>query len=331
MIESELKACLTSTGPDANDLMDLDIAPNGQLQVYPRSVNELGKALFFVARHHKVKALYLLAPNGDPLAGDTFEGDAISSGRIEPGLTLQVCPMNPANATALRQTFAFTKPVIIGLDDSFGFGDRLGLANPAHLRSLQGHPMRPILAQQSIRELERTERTAQEVMDVATWAVFQEGYRDGFGADADHLKTTADIDLMVQAGFLMFTIDPGAFVVNEADTLAVEALGERVQHLDWDLLEDTLDGCLGRYEGRELAVSDHFSLRPGREDVLRALTKYGGVITHTVKMVRYLTSTYPDHPTEIELSVDETESVTSPFEHYLVVNELKRLGVRLVS
>ena len=98
MIESELKACLTSAGPDANDLMGLDIAPNGQLQVYPRSVNELGKGLFFVARHNKVKALYILAPNGEPLAGDTFEGDAISSGDIEAGLTLRVCPMNPATA-----------------------------------------------------------------------------------------------------------------------------------------------------------------------------------------------------------------------------------------
>ena len=33
-------------------------------------------------------------------------------------------------------------------------------------------------------------------MDAAVWAVFQEGYEDGFGADADHLKTKEDIDLI---------------------------------------------------------------------------------------------------------------------------------------
>jgi hypothetical protein len=32
-------------------------------------------------------------------------------------------------------------------------------------------------------------------MDDAHEGVFQEGWREGFGADADHLKTTADIDV----------------------------------------------------------------------------------------------------------------------------------------
>ncbi|UCD38409.1 MAG: hypothetical protein JSW54_02720, partial [Fidelibacterota bacterium] len=223
------------------------------------------------------------------------------------------------------------RPVLIGLDNSIGLGDRLGLANPGHLRAVIGSGMRPVLAQQSIRELERTERTPEEVMDAATWAVFQEGYRDGFGSDADHLKTTEDIDLMMAAGFTMFTIDPGSYVVNEADTLSGPELHERARSVDWDLLDDRLDDFLGRYEARLFKLDDGFTLQPGREEVLRALTKYGGVITHTLKMVRYLEETYPDHPVEIELSVDETESVTSPFEHFLVVSELKRLGVELVS
>ena len=331
MIDAELKAYLTSAGPATNDPVDLDIAPSGQLQFYPQSMNGLDDTLFFMARHEQVKALYILAADGDRFIGRAFQGEAVQTSRIGSGQTLYACPMDAANAAALRQTFAFTKPVLIGLDDSFGFGDRLGLANPAHLRALADHPMRPILAQQSIRELERTERTPQEVMDVATWAVFQEGYRAGFGADADHLKTTADIDIMVKAGFLMFTIDPGAYVVNEADTLALQDLGNHVQGLSWDILEDTVDGFMSRYEGQTFPIGDTFTLQPDREAVLRALTKYGGVITHTVKMVRYLQSTYPDHPAEIELSVDETESVTSPFEHYLVAVELKRLGIELVS
>lgn len=331
MIDTELKAYLTSTGPATNDPVNLDIAPSGQLHVYPRSMNALDDTLFFMARHEQVKALYILATDGDRFIGQAFQGKAVPTSRIGSDQKLYACPMDPANAAALRQTFAFTKPVLIGLDDSFGFGDRLGLANPAHLRALGDHPMRPILAQQSIRELERTERTPQEVMDVATWAVFQEGYRAGFGADADHLKTTDDIDIMVKAGYLMITIDPSAFVVNEADTLAVQDLAHHVQGLSWDILEDTLDGFMSRYEGKSFPIGDTFTLQPDRETVLRALTKYGGVMTHTVKMVRYLQSTYPDHPAEIELSVDETESVTSPFEHYLVVAELKRLGVELVS
>jgi hypothetical protein len=60
----------------------------------------------------------------------------------------------------IRQIFPFTQPVLLGLSDSFGFGDRLGIANPAHIRSLSGSHMRPVLAQQSIRELDRTQRKA---------------------------------------------------------------------------------------------------------------------------------------------------------------------------
>ena len=57
-------------------------------------------------------------------------------------------------------------------------------------------------------------------MDAATRAVFQEGWRSGFGADADHLKTLADIELMAAAGFTMFTIDPGDHVVDAADEMS---------------------------------------------------------------------------------------------------------------
>lgn len=86
-----------------------------------------------------------------------------------------------------------------------------------------GTHMKAVLAQQSIRELERTQRRPEEIMDAATWAVYQEGYEEGFGADADHLKTTADIDLMVAAGFAMFTIDPGEHVVNEIAFISVKS------------------------------------------------------------------------------------------------------------
>ena len=54
--------------------------------------------------------------------------------------------------------------------------------------------MMPFPAQQSIREMIRTDRSPQRVMDDAMWGVFAEGWRAGFGADADHLKTTQDID-----------------------------------------------------------------------------------------------------------------------------------------
>jgi hypothetical protein len=56
------------------------------------------------------------------------------------------------------------KPSVIGLQRSFGFGDRLGLATPGHLDALKGSRFAPVFAQQSIRELKRTGRQPDQVM-----------------------------------------------------------------------------------------------------------------------------------------------------------------------
>ena len=60
-----------------------------------------------------------------------------------------------------------TIPMTIGLKKSFGFGDRLGLATPGHMDAVRGSGFAPVFAQQSIRELARTGREPDEVMDAA--------------------------------------------------------------------------------------------------------------------------------------------------------------------
>ena len=59
----------------------------------------------------------------------------------------------------------------LGLQPSFGFGDRLGLATPGHISAVKGTRFFPIFAQQSVRENLRTRRTPQQVMDCARRAV----------------------------------------------------------------------------------------------------------------------------------------------------------------
>ncbi len=67
---------------------------------------------------------------------------------------------------------------VLGLEPSFGFGDRLGLATPGHLQALlsAGGDIRPIFAQQSIREMRRTGRSAEDVMQDAQQAAAKAGY-----------------------------------------------------------------------------------------------------------------------------------------------------------
>ena len=62
------------------------------------------------------------------------------------------------NAIRLRNLFKYLTPATCGIKRSFGFGDRLGLATPGHIKTIEGRDIFPILPQQSIREMERTGR-----------------------------------------------------------------------------------------------------------------------------------------------------------------------------
>src|SRR3982750_696775 len=95
----------------------------------------------------------------------------------------------------------------LGLGPSFGFGDRIGLATPGHVEALRrsGAGIEPIFPQQSIREMARTGRTPTGVMQDAVRGMQEAGWTGGTGADADHLKTTHDVDVTVDAGFTFFT------------------------------------------------------------------------------------------------------------------------------
>lgn len=297
----------------------------GDVSLYEKSIHEIDGVVCFIVR--KGIAKYLVVA-GDPETNlDDFTGQPISSDSIKSKL----CELTQDNAHAIRARFEFTNPVLIGKSDSYGLGDRLGNAGAAHLRAIRRSDFKPVLAQQSIRELERTGRTAREVMDAATWAVFQEGYHDGFGADGDHLKTARDIDLMVEAGYTMFTIDPSEYVVNGVKSMDEEELRKEYEALPWEELMDSPDTMLKRLLDLDIQLEGEYRMKPAREEILQGMVKYGGVINHTKKMADYISDTYPDHPAELELSVDETDEPTTLFEHYLVAGELNRLGVDLVS
>ena len=189
----------------------------------------------------------------------------------------------------------------------------------------------PILAQQSVRENERTGRTPADVMADAVWGVFETGWREGFGADADHLKTPEAVDPFVEAGYTFFTIDPGDHVDPRADTAATAELEAMVQALPWEALESRptdLQRALFCQKALEL---DGRPCPLTEAQVHRAAVKYGRVVAHTVGMYRHLKDRMANRPFELEVSVDETDTVTTLAEHIYIATELKRLGVKWVS
>lgn len=325
MLINQLKEKITKSPNDLNDMFELNLVDSLPIEVYTNSIVEYKKSVLFIGKNENGKYLYVISKEKSELA-ENLEGSEIKN-----GLFIKKCLLNTANRKVIQSIFEFTNPVVLGLQNSFGFGDRLGVANAGHIRSLYGYGFKPILAQQSIRELTRTNRTPEQVMDAAVWSVLQEGYKDGFGSDADHLKSYADIDLMLGAGFTMFTFDPSEHVDNEADNYDNSKLNEKVSALPWGDLSDTYKNASGRYSDKTIKVSDALTLNVTNENFLRGYAKYGRAIIHIKKMYDHLAANAKEGKFEVEVSVDETESVTSPYEHFFFASELTRLGVKYVS
>ncbi len=221
------------------------------------------------------------------------------------------------------------KPSALGLEPSFGFGDRLGLATPGHLQALQqaGDGIRGIFAQQSIREMSRTQRSPQQVMDAAVGALKASKFTGTWGADADHLKTASDADVTASAGFVFFTIDPSEHVDVQAASYDADTLATRFEavrpEIDW----------VDQYLNKTVKVKGGTTLEFDEPTVQRAAVKYGRAIAHAVKLGSYiaLTAAKAGHDHEIELSIDETPQPTTLAEHYIIADQCIRAGMKLVS
>jgi len=294
------------------------------LQLVPSSKVEAASAEWALAREGGTTRLVIAPRSGGEPALAGFEGER-SDGVL-------VGPTSSGNAAALRSRLEWLRPRTLGTQTSAGLGDRLGLATPGHVRAVRrvGGGIAPIFPQQSIREMARTNRTPVQVMDDATWGMFAEGWKDGTGADADHLKTPDDIDVTLAVGFTFFTIDPSAHVDSGADTDDLATLRAKVTALPWAELEDSEAGLRQRYVGQSFVV-EHVNVAFDEAVLLRAAAKYGKAVSHVAKMSRHLLKAAGARPVELEVSVDETDTPTSPAEHYWVASELRRLGVAWVS
>ncbi len=224
------------------------------------------------------------------------------------------------------------QPTVLGLRPSFGFGDRLGLATPGHLDAVRGTRFQPVLAQQSIREMERTGRQPEDVIAAVRWGLEQTDWTGPWGADADHLKTRADVERTAAAGFTMFTIDPSAQVDQQADRYGPDELIAAVRATLAAGVFNGLEELHDVYLGRVVEVSESLQFCFSNVETLhRTAVKYGRAMQHAQRMAGWIQSACAGRRYEIEISVDETDSPTTPLEHLFCALELWRRGVRVVS
>ena len=217
----------------------------------------------------------------------------------------------------------------LGLKPSFGFGDRIGLATPGHIAAMRRVPcgIEAIFPQQSIREMTRTQRTPQNVIDDAVSGMKSAGWTGLCGADADHLKTQHDVDHTAAVGFTFFTIDPSGAVDPQADsydepTLRQQAAASAAE-VDW----------VPRYVGRKVTLSTGTVIDFTDRACLQAAVKYGRAINQAVVLSDYISRVQKSagRDFEIELSVDETDHPTTLAEHYIIADQCLSRGMKLVS
>ncbi len=263
--------------------------------------------------------LAVFGPNGGRFAGTRAKAA---------GAAALFCPLDHANAERLRRLLPFTAPSRLGSEPvTIGLGDRLGLASPGHLRLVAGRAAAPVLAQQSVRELNLTNRTCEDVLDAATWAVFQEGYRRPWGADGDHLKSADWVEKEVRVGYTMITADVSDSIRKEYDAAAESVVLEAYGKLP--------AARRAQLEGRYLPLS--ISLDTGekiafdRPQLARIVMVYLDALDAAEGLYRAGVKAGGADAFDFELSIDETATPTLPAAHVFAATEMQLRGVPLYS
>ncbi len=214
----------------------------------------------------------------------------------------------------IKKTFPFLCPTTAGGKTSFGFGDRTGYATIGHIRANKTGKFFPVFAQQSARELERTGRNFQQVLDDAIFWCFVEGWSDGFGADADHAKSFDILEKAISAGYTFFTIDPSDKIKGK-DAQDPKNI-------------DNLSFYLKEYSGRKFSV-DSFSFVFTDDIIVDLAFTYGKALDFIEQCFLFISEKKENF--DFEVSVDETKISTTPSAHVFIVMELIRRKINFQS
>jgi tagaturonate epimerase len=232
------------------------------------------------------------------------------------------------NLSVLRKRLPWLSPSCVGLNLSVGTGDRLGVATPGHVRAFNKRNIFPIFAQQSVRENHRTKRSPLQVIEDVVWGLFQEGWTGQWGADADHLQSLDESKAFIEAGYTYYTIDASEFVQIIQKIETPENFEGLISNINFRELDTELNALEAKYCGRTFSF-DETQIEYSKLDLYRVVAKYGNLLAHVVLMSRYINT--HTSLSEIEVSVDETNSPTSVKELFFIINELHRLDVKIVG
>lgn len=291
------------------------------LSFYKHSINKIEDTIIAMFRDHKNRFLMVFSSREDGVITE-FSGEQIG----DSGTITRKCPLDEHNAKVLRKLFPWTAPISLrDRKTTIGCGDRLGLATAGHIAAAKQFEVTPVLAQQSIRELDLTGRTYRQVVDDATFLVFQSGYKEGYGADGDHLKTIEDIDVALAADMLMITLDLSEVMNAKAGDWPqdeIDAAYAKLPASEKERIEST-------YAGKTFKFGES-SIDFDAATVRRCAVMYLAALDFADEVHRHLVSKR-GNKFDLEISIDETTSPTLPSHHLFIAKELLHRKVEFTS
>jgi hypothetical protein len=162
-------------------------------------------------------------------------------------------------------------------------------------------------------------------MDDTSFLVYQTGYRDGFGADGNQLKSLSDVNIALAAGIPMITLDleeslpPG--VMDWTDASIRTEFGKLPKEFQEHVKED--------YFGQTFQV-ERSSLAFDAKTARRCAVLYHRAIGFVERIWEHIGKQVKGD-FDLEISLFDKPWVTPPEHHLFLVRELVRRGVRFSS
>ncbi len=286
--------------------------------IYKNSFHQHNETIFFLCKDNKKKFFGEISNKKDLILKNSFK-DIIKFEFDNKIVYIRLFEASKENAKIIIPFFPYLKPKKINKKSSFGFGDRIGNTSGIHSKLANSYDIFPIFAQQSVREITKSSKKIEDILHDAVIGVFQSGFKNDWGADADHVRDKEWLKLMVGNSYLpysMFTIDtidyidlPGAaenYLENDEDykkrlVKAKKYIGKKIKFLDWEYIFD-------------------------ENKLFEIVRKYYKSLDHLKNCYSLIKEKIDEF--DFEPTFDETDIVTLPEEHFYLANEMVDDGIQ---
>jgi len=251
---------------------------------------------------------------------------AVENSCEQDGLHVDIMSLNANNAAVIRRFVKWAAPSACGTKGtSIGFSDWLGAAGGCIAPLFVKKQVKPVLAEYSAADSVLLKRNFLEAVDAATWGVFETGYKEGYGANAEGLKSEEDIVKALLYGYSMIGLDCSDKIDSKIEAMTSEEVAAKYNQLPEEF-RDALKGSYLEADFKAGGMVVHFE----PEVLQRIVLEFGEAIMH----IQYIYNTYlKNTPWEIdfELKLAKPDKLMTPQELYFISNELQRNGIKMAS